>query len=64
MRILKTGDPCPCCGQPILLTDPDALRMLAAIADLAGFSDPKKKSRIYTPRPRRERHTGGAGSKE
>ena len=21
MRTLKHGDPCPCCGQPILLTD-------------------------------------------
>ncbi|BAK99185.1 hypothetical protein OBV_19870 [Oscillibacter valericigenes Sjm18-20] len=34
MRTLKTGDPCPCCGQPIEYTDPDKLRMLAMIADL------------------------------
>lgn len=44
MRILKTGDPCPCCGQPILLTDPAALRLLAAVADIAGFPDPKKEA--------------------
>lgn len=45
MKILKTGDPCPCCGQPIRLTDPAALRLLAAVADIAGFPDPKKEGR-------------------
>lgn len=25
MKIYKTGDICPCCGQPIKLTDPDEL---------------------------------------
>lgn len=39
MRILKTGDPCPCCGQPITLTDPDALHLLALAADLLGLPD-------------------------
>ena len=39
-RVLKTGDPCPFCGQPIRLTDPDALRLLAAIA---GVPDEEKK---------------------
>lgn len=34
MRILNTGDPCPCCGMPIRLTDPEALRLLAMTADL------------------------------
>lgn len=43
MRILKTGDPCPFCGQPIRQTDPDALRLLAAIADIAGVPDAEKK---------------------
>ncbi len=37
MRTLKTGDPCPCCGMPIQLTDPEALRMLAMVADLLGL---------------------------
>lgn len=37
MRTLKTGDPCPCCGQPIEYTDPDKLRMLAMVADLLGL---------------------------
>ena len=43
MRILNTGDPCPFCGQPIRTTDPAALRLLAAAADIAGFPDPKKE---------------------
>ena len=37
MRVLRTGDPCPCCGMPIKLTDPDALRLLALAADLLGL---------------------------
>ncbi|MCI9114558.1 MAG: hypothetical protein HFF96_09930 [Oscillibacter sp.] len=44
MRILNTGDPCPFCGQPIRTTDPAALRLLAAVADIAGFPDPKKEA--------------------
>lgn len=43
MRILKTGDPCPFCGQPIRTEDPQALRLLAAVADIVGFPDPKKE---------------------
>ena len=27
MSVLRTGAPCPCCGQPIPLTAPDALRL-------------------------------------
>jgi hypothetical protein len=34
MRILKTGDPCPCCGKPIPLTDPEDLRLLGELADM------------------------------
>ena len=29
--MLKTGDPCPCCGQPIKTTDPDMLALLTRI---------------------------------
>lgn len=32
-RPLETGDPCPCCGQPIRSTDPDVLRLLTLIRD-------------------------------
>ena len=45
MRILKTGDPCPFCGQPIRLTDPDALRLLAAVADIVGLPERKKEAK-------------------
>ena len=31
--MLKTGDPCPCCGQPIKTTDPAALALLTHIRD-------------------------------
>jgi len=39
VRTLKAGDPCPCCGMPIRLTDPDALRMLAIFADMLGLPE-------------------------
>lgn len=32
-NMLRTGDPCPCCGQPIKTTDPVLLRLLTAIRD-------------------------------
>lgn len=31
--MLKTGDPCPCCGQPIKTDDPFLLQILTDIAD-------------------------------
>lgn len=33
MAELRTGDPCPCCGQPIKSKDPDVLRLLNWIRD-------------------------------
>ena len=51
MRVLKTGDPCPCCGEPIPLTDPDALRLLAMMADLLGL--PERPAA-----PEKEEHNG------
>lgn len=32
-KLLKTGDPCPCCGEPIKTKDPDALLLLSLIRD-------------------------------
>ena len=43
MRVLKPGDPCPFCGQPPRQTDPDALPLLAAVADIVGLPDPEKE---------------------
>ncbi len=39
MRTLQPGDPCPCCGMPIQLTDPEALGLLAMAADLLGLPE-------------------------
>ena len=36
---IKTGDPCPCCGRPVKLTDPEALRMLSILADILGLPE-------------------------
>lgn len=30
-KTIRTGDPCPCCGQPIKTTDPVLLRLLTLI---------------------------------
>lgn len=35
-NILKPGDPCPCCGQPILTHDPDKLLLLSWLAWMKG----------------------------
>ncbi len=59
MRILKTGDPCPFCGQPILTKDPHALRLLAAIADIVGLPEPGKEGE---PHEREVRGPGGRAS--
>lgn len=34
MKILQTGDPCPCCGQPIKSKDPEVLYLLSWIAQM------------------------------
>lgn len=35
-KILKTGDPCPCCGMPIKTDDPDRLLALNWLAYVMG----------------------------
>ena len=37
MKILKPGDPCPCCGQPIKTRDPAILELLTLIAERRYF---------------------------
>lgn len=32
--MLKTGDPCPCCGQPIKTEDPAILALLTYIREI------------------------------
>lgn len=33
IKMLRPGDPCPCCGQPIKTTDPAILAFLTNIRD-------------------------------
>ena len=33
IKMLRPGDPCPCCGQPIKTTAPDILAFLTHIRD-------------------------------
>lgn len=40
MKVLKPGDPCPCCGQPIQTDDPVMLVALTCIAELLGAVRP------------------------
>lgn len=42
MQYLKTGDLCPCCGQPILTEDPARLRTLTWIAEWAAVREVAK----------------------
>lgn len=37
MTVLKPGDPCPLCGQPIQTTDPVQLEILTLIANDSRF---------------------------
>ena len=34
MKLLKTGDPCPCCGQPIKTKNGEVLYLLSWIAQM------------------------------
>ena len=34
MKMLKTGDKCPCCGQPIVTEDERLLLILSAMNDI------------------------------
>lgn len=41
MKPLKTGDPCPCCGQPIKSTNPEILSLLT---DMRNFGWSRRDS--------------------
>ena len=38
MKIYKTGDICPCCGQPIKLTDSDELFEFSVLVGVLGMT--------------------------
>ena len=39
VRLYKTGDPCPCCGQPIKVIDPEELLEFSLLVDFMGIKD-------------------------
>lgn len=43
MRIYKTGELCPCCGQPIKLTDPDELYAYSVFMGVLGLGLSKER---------------------
>ena len=44
VKPMKTGEPCPCCGQPIQTTDPGTLYVLGWIKTMSG--DPRQDRTI------------------
>lgn len=40
--VLKPGDPCPCCGMPILTDDPKRLLLLSCLGRIL-YSDRKSR---------------------
>lgn len=47
MEILKTGDPCPCCGKPIKSDDQDVLLLLSWIQHHQRLPSPAEVAGLY-----------------
>lgn len=47
MKILKKGDPYPCCGRPIQSGDPDLLLVLSWVADKKRLPTVKEVVDLY-----------------
>ena len=43
--MLKRGDTCPCCGNPIATDDPRALKILTEIADYLAATEAEKEGK-------------------
>ncbi|MGM9660758.1 MAG: hypothetical protein ACI3WQ_09175, partial [Faecousia sp.] len=56
-EMLKTGDPCPCCGQPIKTKDPEILRLLTCIRDSYPLSSAYEELRKEKRRENRRQST-------
>jgi len=53
MKILHKGDPCPCCGSPILTDDPERLLVLSWLAQYPTIRDViLHRSDVLEPSPR------------
>lgn len=55
MILYKTGDPCPCCGQPIKLTKAADLYAFSAIVQLLGLNDVGRTERALQDAEARRR---------
>lgn len=44
MKLLKPGDPCPCCGKPIKTRDPERLELINLYANMAAQRREKEES--------------------
>ena len=51
VKSYKTGDPCPCCGQPIKWTDEDKLLTISILCHLYGLRDENIPEYIGDPFP-------------
>ena len=47
MKILKKGDRCPCCGEPIKTDDKDVLLLLSWVADKGRLPNFQEIADIY-----------------
>lgn len=48
--MLKTGDPCPCCGRPIKTRGPDVLALLTRIAEQRIFPTAEELRKMQAKR--------------
>ncbi len=45
MKLYRTGDLCPCCGQPIKLEDPQALWLFSAMMEMLGLPEAQEEEK-------------------
>lgn len=55
MIMYKTGDPCPCCGQPIKLTKQADLYALSMLAHLLGLNEVGRTEQVLRAAEERRR---------
>ena len=62
MILYKTGDTCPCCGQPIKLTHPVDLYVFSVICHLTGLNEVgRTEDALKAAAERREARTEPGG---
>ena len=61
MELLRTGDPCPCCGQPIKTKDPDLLYLLTWIGSMRRLPMAEEMKNIHEEMMADDYPSGPAG---